>query len=127
MDQFDAIAVDHAQQSGLSQKVQCPIPMGGKQAEEPRPFGQFWKQRTIIPLQPAIECPTATAFQRKQYTYGDYFTGLQQRLGVFGNVFHLVINPAEKLGDKINCGHEVSPFAVGLVTFSIESLVTFFN
>jgi hypothetical protein len=41
--------------------------------------------------------------------------------------FHCIVNSAEQFDDKIFCGHEVSPSAVGVPTYSLENLMIFVN
>jgi hypothetical protein len=69
----------------------------------------------------------AAAFQCKQNPKRHNFTGIQSGLWMFWSISHGIVNPAEKLGDKIYCGHGVSPLADGLVTFSLERSMTFCN
>ena len=66
MNEFNAEAVNHAQQRGRSQKVLCPILMGRQQAKEAGALGQAGEQRFQVRFGPAIEGPVADAFESKQ-------------------------------------------------------------
>ena len=62
MDQFNPVAVDHAQQPWLHQEAQGPLPMGGKETEQACALGQVGKQRQIISFQPAVKSAAASTF-----------------------------------------------------------------
>ncbi len=60
-------------------------------------------------------------------TQGYDFIGVQMGLVVFGYIFHHIVYSAEQSNDKIFGSHEIVLFADGLVTFSLEHLMTFCN
>jgi hypothetical protein len=63
---------------------------------------------------------------RKQNGQGDDFAGVQVGLGMFGDIFHLIINLAEQSDDKIFCGYGLPPGCCWS-TISLEGPMTFVN
>ena len=60
-----------------------------------------------IPIQPAIEGTIADSFERKEQGQGDYFTGMEHCLAMFGYISHQVIYAAKQFYDKILVTHGV--------------------
>ncbi len=114
MDQFDAVAVDHPQQGRLGQKPQGPPPVRGERPKQPGPLGQARKQGVIVPGEPAVEGSVADPLQGVQDPQRYHLAGPQLRLGVFGVSSHLIVDPTEQVRDKVDCGHDRSPFLVNL-------------
>src|SRR5215831_13812876 len=105
VDELDPIGVDHPKHGWSSQEGPCPVLMGLEEAEEPGALGETRKQGPIVARQPAMERPVADAFEGMQHPQGDYLTGPEVRLGVFGYVVHLPIDVVEQGDDKIPCSH----------------------
>ena len=82
-----------------------PVLMRPEEAKEPRPLGKLREQRPIVARQPATEGPVAHAFERMQQSQGDYLTGPEVGLGMFGDGVHLFIDFIEQGGDKLHGGH----------------------
>jgi hypothetical protein len=127
MDQFNPVAINDTQQAGLNQKAVGPDLMGREQAKQSGAFRQIGKERQVIPFQPTVELPIAYPFQSKQHSQCDNLTGVELRLRMFRQITHRIINSAEQFDDNIFGSHEGAPFADGLVTFSLEDLMTFCN
>ena len=100
-EQFNGITVDHGEETGRRQKPIAPVLMGLQQALQTGAIGQSSKQVGIIATEPAIEGAKVPSFQGKQDPNRDQFTGIQDRLAVFGHVFHLVIDNAKNLNDNV--------------------------
>ena len=109
MDQFDAVTVHNAQQGGGRQEQQGPLPMGLELAKQPGPLGQARKQGLVVPRQPTIKRPVADPFKGVQHAQRDHFTGPQRGLGMLGQGFHPIIDPAEQVRDQVDGGHDRSP------------------
>lgn len=101
--------------------------MGVKKPEQACTLRQFEEETKVIPLQPAVKGPIANSLEGKQHPQGNDFTRVEIGLAVLGHVFHRIANLAEQINEIIFSGLEVSPFAVGLATYSLENLETFFN
>jgi hypothetical protein len=127
VDQLNPITIDHAQQTWFDQKGLRPGLMAGKQSKQSSALRQFGEETVKIPFQPTLEGPIANSFERKQHSQGDNLTRIKVRLVVFAGAFHLIVNAAEQVNDKIFCSHEVSPFVVSVTTYSLENLMTFVN
>jgi len=69
--------------------------MGLQEAKEPRPLGEAGEQGAIVARQPPIKRAVADAFERMEEPQGDHLTGPEAGLGVFGDVWEMVINLAE--------------------------------
>lgn len=111
----------------LDQKAVSPVLMGVKKPEQACTLRQFEEETKVIPLQPAVKGPIANSLEGKQHPQGNDFTRVEIGLAVLGHVFHRIANLAEQINEIIFSGLEVSPFAVGLATYSLENLETFFN
>ena len=105
MDQFNPIAIDHAQQRRLRQKPVGPGPVGLEQPKQPSPLRQVGKQGFIVSPQPAIKRPVAAPFEGVQQPQRDNLARPQPALAVFRNRGHSIIHLTKQRGDKINCGH----------------------
>ena len=114
MDQFDAIAVDHAQQGGWRQEQQGPLPMGLELTKQPGPLRQVGEQGWVVPRQPAVERAITYPLQGMQNAQRHYFAGPQRRLGMLGQGPHPIIDPAKQVRDKVDGGHDRSPVTVNL-------------
>src|SRR5262249_23644499 len=122
MQQFNAVAIDHAQERRGSQELVRPVPVAGQQAKQPRPLRQGRKQFAPIPVQPAIKCPIPDPFEGKENSPRDNFARPQVRQGMFGDVRHGFIYPIEQLTDKVFGGHAWSSFRCrGVAKHSLES------
>src|SRR6266699_1121539 len=84
VDQRDARGVDDPEHGRGGQEDLRPVLMGHEEAKEPRPLGEPREQRAIVARQPAIEGPVADAFERMQQPQGNYLTGPEVGLRVFG-------------------------------------------
>jgi hypothetical protein len=105
MNQFDAVRIRYAQQTGFGQNIIRPRAMRRQRPKQPRAFGQPREQEAIAPRQPAIEGAFAAAFQRIQNTDRHQFTRRQQGLRVLGDTAHPVINTTKQSCDKVHGGH----------------------
>ena len=77
MQQFNAIAIDYAQDRRRHQELIGPAPVYSQQAKQPRPFRQRRKQFAPIPAQPPIKRPIPDSFERKEQPDRHDFTGPQ--------------------------------------------------
>lgn len=108
VDQFDAIAVHNGEETGIGQEGVTPILMSLEQPLQTSPLGQI-KPRTIVAFQPAVESAELHALEGKEQTNRDQFTGIEVRLGVFGQVADSVVYQTEEMDDKIQSGHGFRP------------------
>ena len=92
MNQFDAVAVDDAQQRGLGQEAVSPLSLRLDAPEKAGALGQTGKPGGVIAAQPAIKRPSANAFKSEQQANCDEFAGVETRLGVVADIFHVVIS-----------------------------------
>ena len=113
VDELDAVGVDHPEHGWSGQEDLRPVLMGLQQTKEPRPLGEPREQRPIIARQPAREGPVAHTFERMQQPQGDHLTGLEVRLGVFGQGAYLLIDLIKQRGDKLHGGHTALLSAYG--------------
>jgi hypothetical protein len=113
VDQFNAIAVDDAEQGRLGHELFAEMSMGVEQSIEACPLGQLGEQVPKIPLQPAVKRSVTDTLEGEQQGQGYDFTGVQFGLCVLGNVQHPVIHTAEQFDDKIFSSHGVPPSLFG--------------
>ncbi len=66
VDKFDAISVDHREESGGCQKLVAPALMCGQQPLQACPMGQSFKNRLVGAFEPAVENAKVAAFEREQ-------------------------------------------------------------
>jgi len=57
----------------------------------------------------------------------DFTEKKKQGLGVLGDAFHFIVNPAKRLCDKIDCGLGIAPFMIRLATFSLGAIMIICN
>jgi hypothetical protein len=80
MNQFDAIAINDANQAGVSHKAIDPLLMRVEQAKQACPVRHTWKQLQPIVPQPAVKGSIATSFQGKEQSQSDNFTRNSMKL-----------------------------------------------
>src|SRR5215467_3209226 len=105
VNELDAVGVDHPEHGRSGQEGPRPVLMRLEKAEEPGALGEARKQGAIVARQPAMERPVPHAFEGMQHPQGDYLTGPEARLRMFGQVVELLIDVAEKSDDEIPGGH----------------------
>jgi hypothetical protein len=69
--------------------------MGAEETKQPGPLGEVGKQRAKVAGQPPMKRPIADAFEGMQEPQGDYLTGPEAGLGMFGEACQMVINLTE--------------------------------
>jgi len=84
VDQLNPIRVDDPEHSRGGQEDLRPILMGLEEAKEAGPLGSLGEEGAIVAGQPPIERTVADAFERMQQPQGDYLTGPEAGLGMFG-------------------------------------------
>ena len=107
MDQFDAVGIDHAEQAGLGEEQQSPLPLVAQPPEQAGALRQAREAVGEVPFQPAVEGLLAHVLDGEEYADGDDLAGPKRRLAVVGDVFHAVVYPAEQISDKVFGGHGV--------------------
>jgi len=95
MDQLDPIRVDAPEHRWIGQEGCRPRLMGAEEAKEAGPLREAGKQRAIVARQPAIKRPVASALERMQHPQGHNFTRPQRGVGMCGDAWEMVIDPAE--------------------------------
>jgi RHS repeat-associated protein len=105
--QFHAVAIDHAFGLGSHQKVIRQGFILRHQAQQSRTFGQLRKQVQPISFQPAIKCSIVNTFQTKQDANRDNFTRIQ--VGVFAlvDMRQFVVYHTKESNDYLFGSHQV--------------------
>ena len=86
VDQFDAVGIDHAEQAGLGEEQQRPLPVVAQPPEQAGTLGQAGEAVGKVPLQPAVEGLLADALDGEEQADGHDLAGPKRRLTVVGLV-----------------------------------------
>lgn len=105
MAQFNAVRIDHAEDSRFSQKLFSYLTMCFQAAKKSGAFRQIREKINPVLLNPSVKSVLRAALQSKQQAERDEFADRQLGLIVFLRFWQHVIYTAKKFYDKVFLSH----------------------